>query len=296
MLTTAIYTRAAVPNDRRKLESLLRDTHQSHNHLDWNPPYDWLGKHPFQLAFMGEALIGAFAAPPDLPGVAWIRLAAVADGYPPNDVLDTLWSASQDAFYELTTRHVNCMVMEQWMLSYLERWGFSPLTKVVVLKRIHGAALPAPTPFSTQTVEIRPARATDLNAITSVDNAAFEAPWQYSRAVIQQAISQCSRATVAVLNDQIAGYEISSGGRHGGHLARLAVMPGLQGRGVGRLLVRRMIEHFERKGALAVTVNTQMDNAASLAVYRAAGFELTNETYAVWQYRFNTSATRPSVF
>jgi ribosomal protein S18 acetylase RimI-like enzyme len=288
MLTTAIHTREATPADRHKLEGLLRDAPQSHNHLDWNPPYDWLGKHPFQLAFAGEALIGALAAPPDLPGVAWIRLAAVADGYPTEPVLDTLWEASQDSFRELITRQVNCMIMEAWMLPYLERWGFKALTQVVILKRMHSEPLP-PLPASANDIEIRPARSTDLNRIAFVDNAAFEAPWQYSRTVIQQAISQCSRATVALLNEEIVGYEISSGGRHGGHLARLAVLPSTQGLGIGRLLVRRMVEHFERKGALAVTVNTQIDNMASLAVYNAMGFALTGERYSVWQRRYDNA-------
>jgi ribosomal protein S18 acetylase RimI-like enzyme len=288
MLTTAIHTREATPADRRKLEGLLRDAPQSHNHLDWNPPYDWLGKHPFQLAFAGEALIGALAAPPDLPGVAWIRLAAVADDYPTEAVLDTLWEASQEPFHELLTQQVNCMIMEAWMLPYLERWGFNALTQVVILKRMHSEPLP-PLPASANDIEIRPARSTDLNRIAFVDNAAFEAPWQYSRTVIQQAISQCSRATVAVLNDEIVGYEISSGGRHGGHLARLAVLPSAQGLGIGRLLVRRMVEHFERKGALAVTVNTQIDNMASLAVYNAMGFALTGERYSVWQRRYDNA-------
>lgn len=284
MLTTAIYTREATLADRHKLENLLHYAPNIHNHLDWNPPYDWLGKHPFQLAFVGEALIGALAAPPDLPGVAWVRLAAVADGYPADFVLDTLWETSRDPFTELNTQQANCMLLEPWLAPHIQRWGFEPLVRVVILKRLQGAPLPA-IPQLTE-VNIRPARSTDLNAIARVDNTAFGPPWQYSRTVIQQAIGQCSRATVAELNGEIVGYEISSGGRQGGHLARLAVSPTMQGRGIGRLLTRRMIEHFERKGAAAITVNTQADNLSSIAVYRAAGFELTGEGYEVYQYRF----------
>ncbi len=286
MLTTAIYTREAKSADRNKLESLLQYAPYIHNHLDWNPPYDWLGKQPFQLALIGEAVVGALAAPPDPPGVAWIRLAAVADGYPPEFVLDALWETCRDPFLELNTRQVNCMLLEPWFAPHIERWGFEPLVRVVILKRLQGAPLPALPELNEITV--RPARSADLNAIARVDSTAFGPPWQYSRTVIQQAIGQCSRATVAELNGEVVGYEISSGGRQGGHLARLAVLPTMQGRGIGRLLVRRMVEHFERKGATAISVNTQADNASSIAVYRAAGFELTGEGYAVFQYRFET--------
>ena len=70
----------------------------------------------------------------------------------------------------------------------------------------------------------------------------------------------------------------------GGHLARLAVRPDAQRKGIGTALVRDMLWQFERRGAERVTVNTQEDNQASLTLYQKAGFELTGESYPVFQY------------
>jgi ribosomal protein S18 acetylase RimI-like enzyme len=98
-----------------------------------------------------------------------------------------------------------------------------------------------------------------------------------------QAMSQVEFSSVAELNNEIVGYQISSGGRQGGHLARLAVDSRFQGMGVGRALMTTIAEHFDRLGAPQITVNTQYDNDPSLTLYRAFGFDLTGEHYPVWQ-------------
>ncbi len=281
--TTALYTRPALPNDRLRLENLLGSALLTHNHLDWQPAYDWLGQHPFRLAYIGDKLVGALAAPPDPPTVAWIRLLAVVSGVPAEAVLDALWNASQEAIAELHIAQVNCMLLETWVAPHLQRWGFTRLNDVVILRRPAHRDTPATSTASS--VKLRPATSADVAALTVVDNAAFAAPWQYSKNVIQQAMYHASLITVAELDGEIVGYQLSSGGRSGGHLARLAVLPRLQGRGIGRALVAHVVEYFEKRGAPLITVNTQRDNASSLAVYRAFGFDLTEEHYEVWQWR-----------
>src|SRR5574337_1230102 len=124
--------------------------------------------------------------------------------------------------------------------------------------------------------------------MAAVDNDSFAPPWEYSRNVLRQAMAQSSLVTVAEIDGEIVGYQISSGGREGAHLARLAVLPDLQGRGIGRALTMHMIEHFEKRGAARITVNTQRDNTASLNVYHALGFEATGEYYVVWQHTLGT--------
>ena len=283
MLTTALHTRPARPGDRNMLDRLLAAAHRAHSHLDWHPPQNWLGRHPFQLAFSGERLVAAFAAPPEPPGVSWIRLAVVADDLPAEAGLDPLWAAAREPFHELRVVQINCMLIEDWLIPHLQRWGFQSLTEVVVLRRERSAA----DPLSLKTrpgIRLRPAKATDLDAITVVDNAAFAPPWQYSRSVIQQAMAQSTSATVAEAGHEIVGYQISSGGPEQAHLARLAVRPDRQGGGIGRALVIHMMDHFERRGVQTITVNTQRDNLASLKVYSVLGFEFASEQYSVWQY------------
>jgi ribosomal protein S18 acetylase RimI-like enzyme len=69
----------------------------------------------------------------------------------------------------------------------------------------------------------------------------------------------------------------------GGHLARLAVLPDFQCRGIGYCLLYDLLSQFYRRGARSVTVNTQNDNLASIAVYEKIGFRATGETYPIYQ-------------
>jgi ribosomal protein S18 acetylase RimI-like enzyme len=91
-------------------------------------------------------------------------------------------------------------------------------------------------------------------------------------------------ASVVELDHQLIGYQISTSGPMGGHLARLAVLPAFQGKGIGSALVHEVLEKFEQVGAMRVTVNTQRDNLSSLSVYEKAGFRPTTEIYPVFQY------------
>jgi ribosomal protein S18 acetylase RimI-like enzyme len=131
-------------------------------------------------------------------------------------------------------------------------------------------------------LRVRPAKSSDLDAIFRIDKA-FESPWHYSRDTLWQAMSQVEFSSVVELHGEIVGYQISSGGKQGGHLARLAVNRKFQGQGVGRSLMLAIAEHFDRLGAPHITVNTQHDNIASIKLYRAFGFQPTGEHYPVWQ-------------
>ncbi|MEK9164044.1 MAG: GNAT family N-acetyltransferase, partial [Chloroflexota bacterium] len=68
------------------------------------------------------------------------------------------------------------------------------------------------------------------------------------------------------------------------HLARLAVLPDWQGRGVGRALLSGVVDHFDSAGTPMITVNTQHDNTASLKLYQLFGFENTGEHFPVWEF------------
>jgi ribosomal-protein-alanine N-acetyltransferase len=77
---------------------------------------------------------------------------------------------------------------------------------------------------------------------------------------------------------------MSTGSPFGGHLARLAVHPEFQGRGIGHALLHDLLVRFQERGAMRVTVNTQDNNHASLRLYRKAHFHLTGESYPVYEY------------
>ncbi|MBI5054486.1 MAG: GNAT family N-acetyltransferase [Chloroflexi bacterium] len=277
-----LQVRAAQQSDRALLNHLLHSNAKMHTHLDWHSPQSWLGKSPFHIATHGDAAAGALAAPPDPPDTSWIRFAAINNGFTLDQVFDPIWLPTLSALRDLNVKRLACMLLDDWFVPQLKKWGFDQINDVIVLSRpLRAAAFQTTSPLP-KGLRLRPAKNSDLNAIFKVD-AAFDAPWHYSKDTLMQAMSQVEFSSVAELQNEIVGYQISSGGKQGGHLARLAVNPKLQGRGVGRALMMNIAEHFDRLGAPHITVNTQCDNFASLKLYRAFGFRQTGEHYPVWQ-------------
>ena len=281
-----LQVRAAQQSDRALLNHLLHSNAKMHTHLDWHSPQSWLGKRPFHIVTNGDAAAGALAAPPDPPDTSWIRLAAISNGFTLDQVFDPIWPPTLSALRELKVNRIACMLLDEWFVPQLKKWGFDQINDVIVLSRplravIRAAALQTALP-SIKGLRIRPAKNSYINAIFKVD-AAFVAPWHYSKDTLMQAMSQVEFSSVAELNNEIVGYQISSGGKQGGHLARLAVNPKFQGQGVGRMLMMNIAEHFDRLGAPYISVNTQHDNIASLKLYRAFGFLQTGDHYPVWQ-------------
>lgn len=277
-----LQVRAAQQSDRALLNHLLHSNAKMHTHLDWHSPQSWLGKRPFHIVTHGDAAAGALAAPPDPLDTSWIRFAAISNGFTLNQVFDPIWLPTLSALRDLNVKQIACMLLDDWFVPQLKKWGFAQINDVIVLSRPLKVSARVAVQPSLKGLRIRPAKNSDLNAIFKVD-AAFDPPWHYSKDTLMQAMSQVEFSSIAELNNEIVGYQISSGGRQGGHLARLAVNPKFQGQGVGRMLMMTIADHFDRLGAPYISVNTQHDNLASIKLYRAFGFLPTGDHYPVWQ-------------
>jgi ribosomal-protein-alanine N-acetyltransferase len=120
--------------------------------------------------------------------------------------------------------------------------------------------------------------------VEQVDNTAFDPLWRNSLSALRRAFAQAALATVAVIADEIVGYQISTANPLGGHLARLAVLPELHGRGIGQGLVTDMIQKLSQRGIRTISVNTQNDNHISLTLYKKIGFNETGEIFPVYEY------------
>jgi ribosomal protein S18 acetylase RimI-like enzyme len=82
----------------------------------------------------------------------------------------------------------------------------------------------------------------------------------------------------------VVGYQISTGSSAGAHLARLAVRKDAQGLGLGRALVGDLVHQMRKRNVDLITVNTQADNSASLALYQQLGFIRTGEEFPVLRF------------
>jgi ribosomal-protein-alanine N-acetyltransferase len=124
----------------------------------------------------------------------------------------------------------------------------------------------------------------DLNRCYQIDRDAFKPIWRNTITQLEIAFEQAFYASVIKVDGIVRAYQISTTNPQGGHLARLAVDPEFQQRGLGSRLLSDVLDRFFEIGVLDVSVNTQADNPLSLELYRKFGFRELPETYPVFQY------------
>ncbi|HBY09252.1 MAG TPA: hypothetical protein DEH22_16290 [Chloroflexi bacterium] len=272
-----VTVRLAQNKDRHQLANLLHFGSWVHRHLDWRPPLDWIGYQPYIVAERKGRLLAALACPPDPPEVAWIRLFAVESDMAIGEAWDYLWPVAREYLWGVT---VAAIPLQGWFSQLLATAQFSETHQVVMLRWENHMELPE---SASADCIIRLMNYQDLSAVKELDASAFGPIWQQSRDMLETAFQQAAAATVAEDDDGLIGYQISTAGQGGGHLARLAVHPRVQEHGVGYALVRDLLAQFARRGASQVTVNTQVNNEASLALYHKAGFKATGEVFPVYE-------------
>jgi len=279
--------RPANSADQHQIADLIQNGDFVHRHLDWRNPLEWIGAPPYLVLEQKTKdahyrhTAAAFACPPDPPQVAWIRLFAISSGLILQEAWNSLWPAAQVELSRNGICRVAIIAMKDWLPGLLLDSGFDFRQDIVILER----------PEEMLACEARPPRVRirlmtmgDLTAVEAVDAAAFNALWHNSLAALSRAYQQAVLATVAESEQGVIGYQISTRNTLGAHLSRLAVRPEAQGQGVGHALVADLIRSLARHGASRLTVNTQSDNATSLALYRKLGFVQTGERYPVFEF------------
>ncbi|MFN2112231.1 MAG: GNAT family N-acetyltransferase [Anaerolineales bacterium] len=276
--------RQAAPTDAPQLQKLLRRKSFILRHLDWHSPLSWLGKQPFFLQEVDEGeILAALACPPDAAGLIWLRLFAAAPGFSPQQAWQALWPAARDWLKEnLPTAQVNSLAVSPQVEELLVQADFKEISQVVSLVWDIGSAR---WPDGTGSVEVREMAPDDLPQVFEIDLAAFDPLWRNTLDELQAAFSVSSYASVGLVEGRVSGYQISTASSQGGHLARLAVSPDLQGKGIGVTILDDLLERFTRAGIVEVSVNTQRDNQRSLALYQKFGFKLLEGIYPVFCYR-----------
>lgn len=248
-------------------------------HLDWYPPTYWVGKGPFLVAERNKRLVGALACT-RLPGEPyWIRLFAASLSSRPIHVWPILWEALAPLLGRGPETLVASIAMHPWFVRLITEAGFQPSHEIVVL-HWRGMDIHPPAPKLLQS--IHPMLPEHLPEVTQVDAASFAPLWHNAEDTLGHAFRTSAFSTVYVAGDRIAGYQISTGAPGGGHLARLAVLPEFQGAGIGYALVYDLVHKFAQNGVNFVSVNTQSNNASSLALYQKAGFFREDENYPVY--------------
>lgn len=268
--------------DHKQARDLLQLSRRQHTHLDWQSlpllladPLTrcWVVKQGKSI----QALLGAtlHMLPHAAPKVAWLRL-ILPSVY--DVVLDRVWEVMLDDLAQRGIDQIGLLAIDSWVERLAARWHFKHTNSVVTLERSSG---PIPPPVAPPFF-IRDIAYNDLETIEQVDAAAFHPLWHHNRAALEAAQQQSATFTLIERQGSVLGYQLSTWYIDTGHLARLAVLPEVQGLGLGKALVGEMLRFFEERGVTRITVNTQEDNLVSQNLYTSLGFNFTGHSVPVW--------------
>lgn len=281
MIATNLQVRTAGMQDHQSLSNLIFYDSRAHRHLDWRPPLDWLGSPYFWVLEENARPLAALACPPDPARVAWIRLFIHNGSVDAGGAWSALWAAARDEIARRGGATAGAIVSQIWFRRWLVESGFEQPQSIVLLEWRGRPVLP---PALKNDYRLRPMTAADLPAVAELDAQAFGPFWHNSLETLRRAFSVAAVATLIESEGGVVAYQLSTGNPLGAHLARLAVRNEAQGRGLGEALVADLIQKMRGRNAERITVNTQNDNYASLALYRKMGFLRTGEEFPVYRY------------
>ena len=274
---------AYAPRYRQQVLDLLYYCNRVQTHLDWCEVGYWLDSPEavIRLAWSNGRMVGVMAATVPLQGYSWLRVIGLEDAQPARSILLLLWDSLAQALRAHGGAATALLVIDAWLKEYVSLLGFAYFEEIITLRRSR-YRLPAPR---TSRVMLRDCRPDDLPRLVSVDQTAFSPPWQMPAIELEQAYQIAALCTVAEHDGQIVGYQLSTAHHQAGHLARLAVLPHLQGQGIGAALVDDLIRRFWQRGVRSITVNTQASNLHSQRLYRRYDFQRNHYDLQVWLAR-----------
>ncbi len=268
----------ATRKDTSAVATFLDNSLLVHRNLDWRSLIQWIDYQPFLLKIEQNKIVGLLSCAPDPEGVAWIHCFAANDLNRYRESWQQLLQSAKEN--PVLQKCILCSVgLIQWFNELLESSGFSVLQEIVVL--YWNGKIPPQIPLSPEMI-IRPMESNDLDQVVQVDHTAFAPIWEISRDSFQQVYLQSEHASVAEIDGNIIGYELSTANHFSAHLTRLAVLPAYTKVHLGYSLVREMLTYFQKRGIRQISVNTQRDNLASLSLYKKTGFVQSEEQYPVY--------------
>jgi ribosomal protein S18 acetylase RimI-like enzyme len=277
------FLRPVHTDDQPSLQEFLKEEECIlHQHLDWHSALEWLGSQPFWILGKAGKIIAALACPYEPSGMVWVRLFAASPQLRSFQTWNLLFQKILEVFADNPPTLIASLALKRDYTEILLQSGFQPYQFIVVLEKVG-----KPPQFSKPSgVNLRLMQIEDLETITALDRAAFEPLWHNSQNILTHAYQQSNYATVVEKDGCIVAYQISTNTIFNAHLARIAVQPDLQQTGIASILISDLISFFYLNGISRITVNTQSNNQASLALYQKTGFRKTGEKFSVFHYHF----------
>jgi ribosomal protein S18 acetylase RimI-like enzyme len=209
--------------------------------------------------------------PSHAPTRAHLRAVAFQHNHPPEIELGKLMGLIVEEQNEQYPVQYLCYGAEYWLSKSLNEAGFTQVEAVQFYQldrlRIRVPTLP-PTPPELSFTPLYPSQ---LDELAILDAATFDPLWHFGRRDLFELLMR-GRMQVAWWEGEMVGYSaVCANSQSEGQLARLAVHPAFQGRGIGRALLSDAIRYAAGEFSVLV-LNTQINNSRSQSLYRGLGF------------------------
>lgn len=119
-------------------------------------------------------------------------------------------------------------------------------------------------------LQIRPMRAGDLAEVVAVERASYQFPW--SEGIFRDCLRVGYTCRVVALERQLLAYGVMSAGAGEAHVLNLCVAEGMRCRGVGKRLLRSLLERALEAGMSEAFLEVRPSNTAAIRLYLACGF------------------------
>ncbi len=113
-------------------------------------------------------------------------------------------------------------------------------------------------------------RGEDLPAVHALETASYEFPW--TAGIFADCLRAGHPCWVLCVDGAVAGYGVLSIGAGEAHLLNLCIGPDWRGRGLGRHLLRRLLDIARWNGAQQVFLEVRPSNPVAHDLYVSAGF------------------------
>jgi ribosomal protein S18 acetylase RimI-like enzyme len=184
---------------------------------------------------------------------------------------------------QVGVRQLGWLILEGWRDDWLTNMGFTRVNWITTF--INDRVSETPSGASRMSkVAVRQATREDISVLVGIEELAFGPLWRHSVSGLTEALDHSLCFDVALIENKIVGFQYSVTGSHwdSAHLVRITVDPGVQQSGVGSALLTSAFDHYRHKGLQLVTLNTQVDNAASQRLYEKFGFRVIGNQIPMW--------------
>jgi [ribosomal protein S18]-alanine N-acetyltransferase len=120
-------------------------------------------------------------------------------------------------------------------------------------------------------LEIRAMQDADVSAVAAVERASYQFPW--SEGIFRDCVRVGYLCRVVEVSDVIIGHGIVSTGAGEAHILNLCVRPQFRCRGVGRQLLRHLLERSRALGMAEAFLEVRPSNTTAIRLYQSLGFE-----------------------